>query len=102
MIHTAEQLEQYLNSDLPDSLFSGSPRLRETMNHKLSYFRTRPDFRFTTFSADHPTVSHSDHPTIALTWHGLDVNIDLPGELIRSASDEYEWVYVRAAVTVTA
>jgi hypothetical protein len=85
MIRSAEQLEHSLNADLPDYLYPGSPRLWHAMNDTLSYFRERPDFRFTVFSPSALADLHRYHLTMTLLWNGYEVEVHLPGKIIGRA-----------------
>jgi hypothetical protein len=102
MIRSAEQLEHCLNADLPDCLYSGSPSLWQAMNDKLSYFRERPDYRFTIFPPGAFPDVHRYRLAMALLWNGPEVEVHLPGKLIRDDSNALQWVYGRAFVVATA
>jgi hypothetical protein len=102
MIRSAEQLEHCLNADLPDWLDPGSPSLWQAMNDKLSYFRERPEFRFTVPSWKSLRIPRSHYMTIIVAWNDTEMEVQLPKEFILEDPERYKTKYGRAFVAATA
>jgi hypothetical protein len=102
MIRSAEQLEHSLNADLPNWLDPGSPSLWQAMNDKLSYFRERPEFRFTVSPWKSLRIPRSHYMTIIVAWNDTEMEVQLPKEFILEDPERYKTKYGRAFVAATA
>ncbi len=116
MIRSPEQLELWLNSDLPGWLGPDSAGFWRAMNERVSYFRERPPFRFNVIPRGESGLPRGryDYPqlVVAVSWDGNRVQAYLADELFREhpaqtgadrwLNHAHDWVHNRAFVALTA
>lgn len=117
MIRSPQQLERWLNADLPGWLGPGSAPFRQTMNAELAEsHQERPAWRFTVVPWSETGLPRGQYAgpllVMAVSWRGNRAHVYLADELFQehraqSRADRWtdhahEWVHLRAFVTLTA